>query len=100
SWAGNSCSASVAPAAIGQQPPGGEPSRAAQDSGAGMRSGAAQVETRDRRAVAAPTGHGPHEQYLVEAQLAMRERTLAEAEALLEVERGQRHAMLDARAES
>ena len=66
---------------------GGKVSRSAEQPRPRVRAGAAEVESSDRHRVASPPGHGPHEENLIERQLAVRERALGDAKLLLAIRR-------------
>ena len=61
--------------------------RRAHDAAAGMRCGAAHVETVDRRAVVGPAGDGAQEEKLFEREFALENIALREAEFAFEIER-------------
>ena len=72
----STCRAALCPGAPVTPPPG-------------MGARAAQVEALDRRAVARPAGHRPHEEELLQGQVAVEDVALGQAEPALEVERRQ-----------
>src|SRR6266540_1546507 len=55
------------------------------DAAAGVRAGAAQVESADRRAVARPAGHRPTQEELPQVQVAVEDVPFRQTEPLLQV---------------
>src|ERR1700676_2294253 len=62
---------------------------------AGMRAGTAQEQALNGTTVAGPTGHGAHDEHLVEAHFAVENIAARDAETAFQIERRQHLAVLD-----